>query len=55
MRGLSEGGLQGKEQGMNVRITASAYETEFDIPEKKLELVRALLMELATAAQNAPK
>ena len=40
---------------MNVKITALRSETEFDVPEKKLELVRALLHELATAAQNTPK
>ncbi|KKN34498.1 hypothetical protein LCGC14_0792930 [marine sediment metagenome] len=40
---------------MNVKITTFKYETEFDVPEKKLELVRALLMELAAGAQNTPK
>ncbi len=39
---------------MNVRITTSEGETEFDVPEKKLGLVRALLHELAAAAQNTP-
>ncbi|KKL09069.1 hypothetical protein LCGC14_2569520, partial [marine sediment metagenome] len=37
---------------MNVKITTFEYETEFDVPEKKLELVRALLFEISTAAQN---
>ena len=40
---------------MNVKITTSKYEMEFDVPEKKLELVRALLFEVATGAQNSPK
>ena len=40
---------------MNVKITTSTYEMEFDVPEKKLELVRALLHEVATGAQNTPK
>ena len=40
---------------MNVKITTPEAETEFIIPEKKLELVRALLMELCTGAQNSPK
>ena len=38
---------------MNVKITTSEYEMEFDVPEKKLELVRALLHE--AGAQNTPK
>lgn len=40
---------------MNVKITTSESEMEFDVPEKKLELVRALLHEVATGAQNTPK
>ena len=40
---------------MNVKIIYPTGETEFDIPEEKLELVRALLLELATGAQNTPK
>jgi len=43
------------EENMNVKITTPKYETEFDVPEKTLELVRMLLMELATGAQNTPK
>ncbi len=40
---------------MNVKITTKKYETEFDVPEKQLELVKALLLEVATGAQNTPK
>jgi len=39
---------------MNVKITTTEGEMEFDVPERKLELVRALLMEFAVAAQNTP-
>lgn len=39
---------------MNVKITTYESEMEFDIPEKKLELVRALLYEVATGVQNTP-
>ncbi len=39
---------------MNVKIATSKYEMEFDVPEESLELVRALLHELATGAQNTP-
>ena len=40
---------------MNVKITTSEYEMEFDVPEKKLELVRMLLFQLAAGAKNTPK
>jgi hypothetical protein len=43
------------EEDMNIKINTSKYETEFDVPEKKLELVRALLFEVATGAKNTPK
>ena len=39
---------------MNVTLIHPSGETEFDIPENRLELVRMLLMELATGAQNIP-
>jgi hypothetical protein len=54
MRGLPEAGLQGKEQGMKVKIIYPTGETEFDIPDSKEELVRALLWELATGASSGP-
>ena len=40
---------------MNVKITTPTYETEFDVPEKKLELVKMLLFEVAAGAKNTPK
>ncbi len=40
---------------MNVKITTPKNETEFDVPEEKLELVKALLFELAAGAKNTPK
>jgi hypothetical protein len=40
---------------MNVKITFPESEMEFDVPEKKLELVKALLFELAAGAKNTPK
>lgn len=40
---------------MNVKIIFSESEMEFDVPEKKLELVKALLFEVAMGAKNTPK
>lgn len=40
---------------MNVKITTLKAETEFAIPEGKLELVRMLLWGLCTGVQNSPK
>ncbi len=40
---------------MNVRITFPKNEMEFDVPEKKLELVKALLFEVAAGAKNTPR
>ncbi len=40
---------------MNVKITTPESEMEFDVPEKKLELIRAVLFEVATGAKNTPK
>ncbi len=39
---------------MNVTLKHPSGETEFDIPEKGLELIRKLLMFMSTAAQNTP-
>ena len=40
---------------MKVKVTTPESKMEFDVPEKKLELLRALLFEISTAAQNTPK